>query len=259
MDQWREKVQSLIAMDTLMIPGGKVPDLKPFLFDPNTLSLQEFDSMGLNKRLSTTILNYREKGGRFRVKSDLKKIYGFTDELFDMLYNYIDLPETYTQLNKDYTARQTPHEQTQREESSPLAQIDINIANANDLKTIRGIGDVLSTRIVSFRDALGGFSSIEQLGEVYGLNDTVLVLVVKQFFVADDFTPMQINLSGVSEEILKKHPYVDYRMARVISSFSRQHQIQDVNDLKEIKIMTDSLFNKIAPYLYVSILQDSVP
>jgi len=174
-----------------------------------------------------------------------------------MLYNYIDLPETYTPLNKN-TALKTPREQRQPEEPSPLTQMDINITSANNLQIIKGIGNVLPSRIVSFRDALGGFGSIEQIGEVYGLNDTVIDLAKKQFFVAEDFTPMQIDLSNVSEEILKKHPYVDYRMVRIISSFSRQHQIRDVNDIKQIKIMTDSLFNKLAPYLYVNIRQDSI-
>jgi len=63
MDQWREEVQSLLARDTVLSPISEEPDLRPFLFDPNSLSLQGFDSIGLNKRLSNTILNYCEKGG----------------------------------------------------------------------------------------------------------------------------------------------------------------------------------------------------
>ena len=45
-------------------------------------------------------MNYRNKGGQFRVKSDLKKIYGMRDDIFTELYEFIDLPETFVNANK---------------------------------------------------------------------------------------------------------------------------------------------------------------
>ena len=48
--------------------------------------------------------------------------------------------------------------------------MDINHATAAEWKRLPGWGEVLSQRTVKFREALGGFVSIEQLKLVYGLD-----------------------------------------------------------------------------------------
>ena len=50
--------------------------------------------------------------------------------------------------------------------------INVNAARAEDLKALPGIGDVLSERIVRFRNKLGKFSSVEEVGKTYGLPDS---------------------------------------------------------------------------------------
>ena len=58
------------------------------------------------------------------------------------------------------------------EEALPV--LDINHATAAELERLPGWGKVLSKRTVKFREALGGFVSIEQLKLVYGLDPNVV-------------------------------------------------------------------------------------
>jgi competence ComEA-like helix-hairpin-helix protein len=54
-------------------------------------------------------------------------------------------------------------------EPPPPAIIDIDIATAEQLETVRGIGPSLAERIVQDRDSLGPFGSLEELQRVRGV------------------------------------------------------------------------------------------
>lgn len=55
--------------------------------------------------------------------------------------------------------------------SYDTVRVELNSADTTELKRLRGIGSVLSARIVKYRTKLGGFSSVEELKNVYGLSD----------------------------------------------------------------------------------------
>lgn len=221
--------------------------LIPVRFDPNKASTAQLELMGLSKKLVQTINNYRLKGGVFRIKNDLAKIYGLDKESFDKLYDYIDLPEN---LPSRAIAIKN---QKRKYNDLPIPVIkDINTATREDFAAIRGIGEVLSQRIVSFRSGLGGFHSMDQLNEIYGLKDTVIMRLNEHFTFLDSLQLNRLDLITSSEKELSKHPYIDYKLARVIVAFRDQHKIQSKTQLLEIKVMTDSLYRKLSPYIYVS-------
>lgn len=53
----------------------------------------------------------------------------------------------------------------------PVAEVDINSADAATLATIPGIGDGLAERIVAFRDENGPFASVDELLDVAGITE----------------------------------------------------------------------------------------
>ena len=55
--------------------------------------------------------------------------------------------------------------------------IDINNATEEDWKSLPGIGDVLSKRIVKFRTSRGGFQSVDDVARTYGLKDSVFQMI----------------------------------------------------------------------------------
>lgn len=52
--------------------------------------------------------------------------------------------------------------------------LDLNTATAAQLEELPGVGPVLAGRIVAWREANGPFPSVEILGEVSGIGDTLL-------------------------------------------------------------------------------------
>ncbi|MGS2641625.1 helix-hairpin-helix domain-containing protein [Streptosporangium sp. LJ11] len=51
------------------------------------------------------------------------------------------------------------------------AVVDLNTATPEQLEELPGVGEVLARRIVEYRDAHGGFRSVEQLRDVSGIGD----------------------------------------------------------------------------------------
>lgn len=88
---------SLITLDT-----NRLNSSVKFVFDPNQTTESDWDRLGLQKKQIQTINNYLQKGGRFILKSDLRKIYGISEADYLELEPYIDLPETYGNQNHLY-------------------------------------------------------------------------------------------------------------------------------------------------------------
>ncbi|MDQ2753660.1 MAG: helix-hairpin-helix domain-containing protein, partial [Bacteroidota bacterium] len=112
-----------------------------FSFDPNVLDEEGWKKLGLRDKTVHTIINYRNKGGRFYKPDDLKKIYGLTAAEADKLMPFVTLNSVQNQThsfalnngeNKPLIAKQKP------------ALIDVNTATIEQWKALPLIGDVLS-------------------------------------------------------------------------------------------------------------------
>lgn len=66
-----------------------------------------------------------------------------------------------------------------------IVKKDLNLANAEDLLPVRGIGPVLSQRIINYRDALGGYKKKSQLYKVYGLDSVVVLRLFDYFYLTN--------------------------------------------------------------------------
>jgi competence ComEA-like helix-hairpin-helix protein len=138
---------------------------KLFYFNPNTITAEEWKALGLRDRTVKTILNYREKGGRFRQASDIRKIWGLAPAEAEILLPYVRLPALPSKQEKEIVVAPKP--------GKLLHNIDVNKAAVEEWKTLPGIGEVLANRIVRFREKLGKFNTVEQVGKTYGLSDSV--------------------------------------------------------------------------------------
>lgn len=135
-------------------------------------------------------------------------------------------------------------------ETEPLSHppADLNAATADQLQSVRGIGPVLSERIVKFRDLLGGFATPEQIKEVYGLDSLVAKAVLEEFTLQTSVKKLSINSDSIS--VLAAHPYISYDLARIIINFRKSHgDIENASDLKKIKAIDEATFKRLKPYL----------
>lgn len=218
-----------------------------FYFDPNTLDEAGWKRLGLREKTIATILNYRDKGGRFRQPEDIKKIWGLFPDEAERLIPYISIAE---QVD---AGEQKPPDTginfaEKKSERKAVAIININAADSNAFVSLPGIGPKLSQRIINFRNKLGGFYSVEQVGETFGLPDSVFQKVKP--YLRLEGPVKKININTASPEELRSHPYIRYHLANAIVQYRRQHgDFNSVDDLSKIMIMDADMLWKLEPYL----------
>ena len=222
-------------------------------FNPNLASSSELQSLGFNERVANRIINYREKGGSFKIKDDLYKIYDIDSSLIEELYSFIELPEKTPRVevwrkpkeeiagNYKVVVTVTPVE---------LPAFNINTADTAILKTIKGIGSVLSKRIIDFRNNLGGYIDANQLYEVYNLDSMVIERLLKKMYIEDNFMPDKLVINRVEEKELAGHPYISWQQARLVIAYRNQHgDYNSQQDLLSVYGIEQNDIQRIVSYL----------
>jgi competence ComEA-like helix-hairpin-helix protein len=215
-----------------------------FAFDPNTLSLAGWQSLGISEKTATGIRKYISHGGKFRQPDDLKKIWGLSAAKLDQLLPYVKIA-----TEEKSTPSFTRYDENKAQQKSAQKAIDINLADSAQWETLPGFGAKLSARMVQFRQKLGGFHQIEQVAELYGLKDSVFQAVKTRLMITKiPLRQININLDQAVE--MKNHPYLGYRLANAIVAYRESHGLYDaIEDIKKIQLIDEKLFNKISPYL----------
>ena len=232
-----ESLMAQIEIDTMhegRAYAGSV--LTPFSFDPNTLDEAGFKKLGLREKLVSTILHYREKGGKFYNNESLKRIYGLHDDEYQQLEPYIHIANT----------ERNTYQQKFRE----VLSIELNTADTTQLIKLPGIGSKLSMNIIRLRDQLGGFDNVRQMTEVYGLSAETFKQIKGSLHVNKSLIKT-LNLNAATLYELNAHPYLHGEIARALVDYRKTHnyKIVNLNQIKEIALINDEIFRKIVPYL----------
>jgi competence protein ComEA len=223
--------------------------LSLFYFDPNTASSEQLQELGIPRFLAERIVKYRAKGGKFRQKEDLQKIYDLRPELYERLAPYVAIADSKTNFSEPKPTENPASAEPKPAYVKPVLQaFDINTADTSQLIKLRGIGSKLAARIVKFRDGLGGFAATGQYTEVFGLDSLALSELQKYAVVRTAQRKIRINLASVEE--LDRHPYISPLQAKLIIRYREQHgAYPNAQELLKIKILDQKFVDKIAPYL----------
>lgn len=161
-----------------------------FMFNPNTVSIEDLCRLGFSVKQAQSIENYRRKGGRFRRKTDFARSFVVSDSIYRRLEPYIDIPLT-----------------------------DLNVADSAAFDALPGIGGWFATKIIEHRKALGCFSYKEQLMDIYRFDE-------EKYKALEDLVtinPQNVRpypLWTLPADSLRLHPYIsNYETARSIILF----------------------------------------
>jgi competence ComEA-like helix-hairpin-helix protein len=220
-----------------------------FYFDPNTLTAEGWQRLGLREKTIHTIQNYLSKGGKFRKPEDVQRIYGLFPDEYERIAPYIRI-ESAGGAENVYEPKQAPPP-VPKANNPRYAVTDVNSADTSALIVLPGIGSKLASRIIGFRDKLGGFYSINQVAETYGLPDSTFQRI-KQYLRAD--SPVKkININTATADELKAHPYIKWALANPITAYRKEHGLfAKPEDLKKVMAVTEEAYQKIAPYVTVN-------
>jgi len=216
-----------------------------FVFDPNTLSYDNALKLGFTSRQATTLTNFRNKGGVFRKPEDLKKLYGISERFYDDLERYILIPALSKpgrdSLAAGYAARKMPL--TRGKEL-----LELNGADSLSLLALRGIGPALAKRILKYRRMLGGFYSVGQLREVYGISDSLATQLAGQVRV-DAALLSKLPVNTIEFNQLRRHPYLSVQATQAIINFRTKHGKLNQALFEGIGALNREQLLKIIPYL----------
>lgn len=221
------------------------PKTQLFNFDPNNLSLQNWMKLGLSEKQANSIKRYEAKGGKFRSKADVKKMFVISAEKFEELEPYIQIVETEPSNKSNYLSSNSNYPKKVREN----VMVEINSADSLALTTISGIGASFASRILKYKNRLGGFNHINQLKEVYGI-DSLKFEQIKNQVRVDDSNIVLININDCTFEQLKTFPYLAYKQSNAIIAYRKQHgNYKNPADLSKIVILNAETIQKLIPYI----------
>ncbi|HMR84099.1 MAG TPA: helix-hairpin-helix domain-containing protein [Niabella sp.] len=230
------------------------PDGVLFTFDPNTLGAEGFAKLGLRNRTIKTLLNYRTKGGKFRKPEDLAKIYGLRPDEFERLKPYISIPESnqhkhYAGINA--SASPAPLPVTPEKPGYIPKMIEINSADIAAFESLYGIGNKLAARIVNFRDKLGGFYAIHQVGETFGVPDSTFQRIKSRLQVNKDLI-RKMNINKASYNELNMHPYINNKTAfNIVKHRKEKGNFSNIDEIKTMAAATGDSYEKVSPYIMI--------
>ncbi len=210
-----------------------------FKFNPNLITKEDWLKLGLSEKQTQTILNYRNAGGKFFKKEDLKKIYSISETQYQKLEPFISISKSKKEKRKNYAPQKKLH-------------IELNTTDSVELIKIYGVGAVFASRILKYRNLLGGYTHPSQLVEVYGIDSGKFENIKHNFTACDTAKINQLNINTADFKKLLKHPYISYEFVKFIVNARKVEKIKSVDDLREPKYISDSLFMKLRPYLKIS-------
>lgn len=218
-----------------------------FPFDPNTADSTQLLRLGLQPWQVRNIYKYRAKGGIYRQKEDFARLYGLTVKQYRELEPYIRISDDYLPASTLVGKRQQVERDTVRYPVKIQADehVILNTADTTQLKKVPGIGSYYASEIIRHGQRLGGYVNVDQLDEIEDFPQTS-----KQYFVIANAHPRRMNINRLTLQQLRRHPYVNFYMAKAITDYRRLHgDIKSLNELRLSKDFTDEVIHRLEPYI----------
>ncbi len=227
--------KDLAVLDSLVriLDEHTVNTGQAYMIDPNKMSLDSLTGAGIREDIALRIVHYRQRGGQFRYREDLKRIYGLDEMMYKDLEARLALPDSMTY---------TEHLRKRR--------VDINRANVSDLMRLAGLDGKIAGRVIKYGRSLGGYVSEEQFDEIYGVPVEKLRLLKRFFYVSKNFVPVKIKVNRAGWRDLAKHPYIPEKLAGSIIRYREINgPIADMNELSAFSMVDEQREKRLSPYL----------
>lgn len=225
---WFYKVESFVLIPEKETKKNEKKNVKPFTFNPNTVTSTELLKMNLPQPVINSWMNYLKSGGNFKTCDELSKLYSLKEELFEKLHRFCFIEE---------------------EPEFVFEKVDLNIADSITLLKLTGIGPTYAGRIVEYRNKLGGFVSQEQLLEVYGMDSTRITQFSEEAFLSS-VEPIIKYVNLDEFKVLLRHPYLNYYQVKSIVNFREAVEpLKSVDDLIHLEGFNESDVHRLKPYL----------
>ena len=223
-----------------------VPKIYPF--NPNFITDYKGYKLGMSVSEIDRLLAFRKENKYVNSPQEFQAVTKVSDSLLNAISPYFKFPDWVNNKKKFATYKKYPYTAFAKKEK--IVIIDINKASQEDLIKIYGIGEAISLRILKFKESLGGFVSMEQMNDVWGLSPEVIENLNSHFKVLTPPNVKKVDINNASIKELSQFPYFNYQLAKQIVTFrSMNGDFKKVDDLTKIKGLSIDKANIIALYL----------
>ena len=241
----RKQIDSLKAIEK----AHRTPKIVPF--NPNYISDYKASQLGLSLAETDRLFLFREKNKFINSKREFQKITKVSDSLLAKIAPYFKFPDWVSRVNQQ---KQRNNKNSLKSNSisknKTISTKDINKATKEDLRTVNGIGEKLSERIIKYRSKLQGFSFESQLHEVWGLKKEIIMRLFSIFTIIEKPIIKKRNINALTFKELLKNPYIDYDLCKKIFEYKDEiAEFQNISELKNIKDFPMAKYDRIVLYL----------
>jgi len=217
-----------------------IPKIYPF--NPNFITDYKGSKLGMSVAEIDRLLNFRKTNQYVNSVIEFQKVTQVSDSLLNAISPYFKFPDW---VNKGKTNNFKPFEKKMEK----IVLLDINLAAKEDLIKIYGIGPALSDRILKLKELLGGFVSMKQMEDVWGLSPEVIENLNNYFVVTTLPKIKKIDVNNASIKELMQLPYFKYSLAKAIVTYRSMNGDLKIEDLSNIKGFPVDKLKIIALYL----------
>jgi len=219
------------------------PQAELFVFNPNIADSVTLVSLGFAPKTARSIINYRNKGGKFKKPEDLYRIFNVDSNFITSLLSYVQLD-----AEEVYQSQFKPNQYPNKEKKA-FVPVELNTADSLQLVGLYGIGPKMASKIIDYRNRLGGFFRVEQLTEIWGIDEFLLEELNGKIYV-DVGKVKYLPINSITYDELKLNPYLRFKTASAIINYRKHHgAFKRVEDLKQVILLHDSTYQKLLPYL----------
>ena len=217
-----------------------IPKIYPF--NPNFITDYKGSKLGMSVAEIDRLLNFRKTNQYVNSASEFQKVTQVSDSLLSTISPYFKFPDW---VNKRKANNYKPFEK----KTEKIVLLDINHATKEDLIKIYGIGPALSDRILKQKELFGGFVSLKQMDDIWGLSPEVIKNLNKYFIVTALPRIKKIDINNASIKELMLFPYFKYALAKSIvtyrsmnGDFKNSEDLTKINDFPSEKLDIISLY-----------------
>ena len=221
-----------------------IPKIYPF--NPNFITDFKGQKLGMSVAEIDRLLAFRKTNKYVNTPEDFQKVTKISDSLLNTMVPYFKFPDWVTN-KKEFKSKYKSFENKKEK----IVILDINQATKEDLIKVYGIGPALSDRILKLKDLLGGFVSMEQMNDIWGLSPEVVENLNKNFKVSVLPKVNKVDINNASIKELMLFPYFKYALAKAIVTYrSMNGDFKNNADLTKINGFPNEKLNVISLYLY---------
>lgn len=244
----KRKWLSLQSQIDSMKTDRKKESPKIFLFNPNFITDYKGYKLGMSVKELDRLFAFRKENKYVNSAKEFQNVTEVSDSLLNVIAPFFKFPDWVNNKKQFNVYEKYPNKAFPKKEK--IVFIDINQATQEDLIKIYGIGEAISLRILKQKESLGGFVSMEQMNDVWGLSPEVIANLNTHFKVLAELKIKKININNASLKELSQFSYFRYPLAKEIVTYrSMNGDIANIEDLTKIKGFPVDKAKIIALYL----------